>query len=172
MSEQQIPLLDKKGERFQFNVPDEVTQQLHEIDMGAGGKIEMLEPVANTQTRDQYVLSSLMQEAITSSQLEGAVTIREVAKRMLQSGRPPVDRSERMILNNFLTMREITKIRAEKLSPELVFHLHRIVTEGTLDDPGAAGRLRRTDERVTVEDESGELFHYPPDAPNCRRAWK
>ena len=37
------------------------------------------------------------------------------------------------------------------LSPDAILELHRILTEGTLDDPAAAGRLQRPDEeRVAV----------------------
>ncbi|HWM26411.1 MAG TPA: Fic family protein [Chthoniobacterales bacterium] len=159
-----LPLKSKSGNPFQFSVPDEVAEQLHQIDMGGGGKIGMPEALPNTQVRDQYVISSLIQEAITSSQLEGAVTTREVAKEMLRTGRPPRDRSERMILNNFMTMQRVAQLRTEKLSPELVYEIHKLVTDGTLRNPDAAGRLRRSDEEVRVEDESGEVFHTPPNA--------
>jgi Fic family protein len=103
-----------------------------------------------------------MREAITSSQLEGAVTTREVAKELIRSGRSPRDRSEKMIVNNFLTMQEISKLRDKPLSPELVLNIHRLVTDRALDNPDAAGRLRREGETVTVEDETGEVFHNPP----------
>lgn len=159
-----IPLLDKNGRPFQFHVPDTVAQQLHEIDMGAGGRIGMPTPVTNPQTRDQYLVSSLIREAITSSQLEGAVTTREVAKEMIRTGRSPRDKSERMILNNFLTMREIIGLRDKPLTAEMIFHVHRRVTEGTLDKPDAGGRFRRPDELVTVENETGDIFHHPPKA--------
>ncbi len=159
-----VPLEDKAGRQFQYCIPDSVAEQLHEIDIGAGGTIGMPEQITNAQTRDQYVVRSLMEEAITSSQLEGAVTTRKIAKEMLRSGRPPKDRSERMILNNFATMRRIVEIREEPLSRELIFDVHRRVTEGALEDESAAGRFRRPDERITVQDEYGEVFHDPPAA--------
>ena len=159
-----IPLTDKFGKPFQVSTPDQLASQLHEIDMGAGGRIGMLEPVTNPQTRDQYLVNSLMHEAITSSQLEGAVTTRVVAKEMLRTGRPPRDKSEQMIRNNYYTMRRIIELQERDLTPELVLEIHRIVTEGTLGDGGSAGRLRMDGEPVTVEDETGEVFHYPPPA--------
>lgn len=157
-----LPLLDKKGQSFQFAITDEVAKQLHEIDLGAGGQIGMPDPVTNAQTRDQYLVSSLIREAITSSQLEGAVTTREVAKEMLRTGRAPRDRSERMILNNFRTMQHIVGLRDQTLTPALIFDIHRRVTENTLDKPDAGGRFRTATEEVTVEDDTGEVFHYPP----------
>lgn len=159
-----IPLRDKIGCHFGFSIPDRISKQLHQIDLGAGGRIGMPEPVTNPETRDQYLIRSLIEEAITSSQLEGAVTTREVATDMLRSGRKPKDKSERMILNNYRTMRFIREIKDRPLTPGLVFEIHRMITDGTLDKPDAAGRLRRDDERVTIEDDQGEIMHLPPSA--------
>src|SRR4029077_17257472 len=97
--------------------------------------------------------------------LEGAATTRAVAKEMLRSGRPPRTRGERMILNNYLTMQKIAEWKERPLDRELVFEMHRMVTEGTLDDPTAAGRFRRADEPVTVQNDiTGEVYHRPPPA--------
>ncbi len=92
------------------------------------------------------------------------MTTRKVAKEMIQTGRPPRDRSERMILNNYLTMRRINELNTEPLSKELVFELHRLVTENTLDEPSAAGRFRTRNEKIVVNDTYGEVYHDPPDA--------
>mgnify|MGYP001547952699 CR=1 FL=1 len=101
----------------------------------AGASVVAPEAVTTRPTRDHYLLSSLMEEAITSSQMEGegAATTRDVAKAMIRSRRPPRDRSEQMILNNFLTMQRIRELRNQPLTPQLVLDLHRLVTEGTLD---------------------------------------
>lgn len=160
----EIPLLDKSGQPFRFGVPDLVQAELHDIDMGAGRLIGAPEPITNPQTRDRYLIRSWMEEAITSSQLEGAATTREVAKEMIRTGRPPRDTSEQMILNNYLTMQRITDLKKDVLSPEMVFAIHRLVTEKTLPDPTAAGRFRRPDEIRIVGDDFGAIFHHPPAA--------
>jgi Fic family protein len=159
-----FPLTDKKGVKFRFSLPDTLYQELHEIDRGAGNMLTVAEPIVNPQTRDQYLISSLINEAITSSQLEGAVTTRAVAKEMIRTGRKPHDRSEGMILNNYVTMQRIREVRNEKLSKELMFDLHRTVTEGTLEKNDAAGRFRTAAEDIRVEDDKGEVFHNPPSA--------
>ena len=159
-----IPLLDKQGRPFQFSVPDQVQMELHQIDFGAGRSLGVPEPITNPQTRDHYLIRSLIEEAITSSQLEGAVTTREVAKEMIRTGRSPRDTSERMILNNFLTMRQITELKMAPLSPAMILDLHKLVTDRTLDDPAAAGRLRRPDEVRVVGDDFGAVYHEPPPA--------
>ncbi|MFA5786268.1 MAG: Fic family protein [Actinomycetota bacterium] len=160
-----IPFLDTTGSPFKFGVPDPALAMLRRIDRDASGRIAIGEEVTNQATRDRYIISSLIEEAITSSQLEGASTTRRVAKDMLRTGRPPRDKSERMILNNYLAMRKIGGISSESLTPELVLDIHRVVTDGTLGNPQAAGRLQLpTEERVQVFDERDLLLHAPPPA--------
>lgn len=159
------PLVDRDGKHFGFATPDEVQELLHRIDQEASGQVSFAEAVTTPGLRDRYVVSSLIEEAITSSQLEGASTTRKVAKEMLRTGRPPKDRSEQMIANNYRAMRLVGDIKGQVLTPELVCGLHRIVTEGALDNPDAAGRLQRPEEeRVNVYDEQAALLHRPPDA--------
>lgn len=89
----------------------------------------------------------------------------EPSGAILRSQIVPKDNSERMILNNYLTMREIEQWKNQKLTPELIFEIHRKITENTLDDSTAAGRLRRADELVEVVDEqTEEVLHVPPPA--------
>jgi Fic family protein len=157
-----IPLLDKNGEPFYLVHPDIITELLHQIDRNGGTLIQMPEVVTSPGERDRYVVRSLMEEAITSSQLEGAATTREVAKKMLADGRAPRDRGERMILNNFVTMRYIREVRTEPLTPELVLEIHKQVSHDALDIADGAGRLRRDDERIEVSDFEGTVLHDPP----------
>lgn len=164
-----IPLLDQAGLPFQFGIPDLVAQRLHAIDRGLGFAVELPQSVTAPANRDQYIISALVQESITSSQLEGAVTTREVAKELLRTGRPPRDNSERMILNNYATMQHIRSLRHRQLTADLVKELHACVTEGTLERPDAAGRFRREDENVRVEDLEGTVYHVPPSASELPR---
>lgn len=166
MSQQQrIPLTDLRGAMFNFWLTPRMFEQLHEIDLMCGGSVEGPEAVTNPETRDRYYVSSLVEEAITSSQLEGAAVTRSVAKEMLRSGRKPSDSGERMILNNFLTMREISGWKQRDLTPELVLEMHRMISRGTLQDPAKEGVLRASDDQVRVEDDStGEIVHVPPKA--------
>ncbi len=76
----QLPLQDKQGQPFQFGIPEPVLQHLHRIDRNAAGGIDMDSPIATEEDRDRYLVSSLIEEAITSSQLEGAATTRDEAK--------------------------------------------------------------------------------------------
>lgn len=160
-----VPLTDEHGRRFVYMMPDKAWERLHKIDQRLGGRITLSEEVTNSSTRDRYLVSSLIEEAITSSQLEGALTSRRVAKEMIKSGRPPRDKSERMILNNYNAMNFIREHRNEKLTPDFVCEVHRLVTDGTLDDPEMAGRLQSPgEERVKVYSPQDDLLHVPPPA--------
>lgn len=161
--ERMILLEDGDGQKFHFTVPDLVTDLLHQIDRGGGTFVEIPEPITNIKQRDRYLVRSLMEEAITSSQLEGAATTREVAKKMLAEGRKPRDRSERMIVNNYVTMRRIIELKDKSLTPDIVFQVHREISEGALDKADGAGRFRRASENINVSDEiEGTVFHQPP----------
>ncbi len=124
-----IELKDLKGNSFKYSIPEFIQETLHKIDLGAGGTIAMPEPIINQHTKDKYLLRSLIEEAITSSQLDGAATTREVAKQMLKSGRNPRDNGEQMILNNFKTMQRIRSLKDQPLTPSLIFSVHKMVTE-------------------------------------------
>lgn len=156
-------LRDKDDRPFSYALPDEILAAIDQITRDASGNITISEEVTNPASRDRYVVNSLIEEAITSSQLEGAATTRQVAKDMLRNGREPRDRSERMIFNNFHAMQRITELRNEPLTPDLVCEIHRIVTDGTLKHPENAGRLQDVDaDRIAVWDEWGNLLHQPP----------
>ncbi len=72
------------GRRCHANVAHRL---LHEVDIHGGGELKSTAQVANPDTRDTYLINSLIEEAITSSQLEGAATTRKVAKEMLRQKR-------------------------------------------------------------------------------------
>lgn len=160
-----LPFLDKAGHPFSYCAPDSVQSLLHDIDRNAAGDIRIPELVTTPQNRDRYIVRSLMEEAITSSQLEGAATTHKVARDMLQRGRKPRDRGEQMIMNNYAAMQFIRDRYQQPLTGGIILELQQILTTGTLDDAGAAGRWRRPDEDITVADiRSNETLHIPPPA--------
>ncbi|HLM84689.1 MAG TPA: Fic family protein [Solirubrobacteraceae bacterium] len=162
-----IPLKDPAGRHFVYGVPDIVARRLHYVDQRCAGEVAMSEVVtADAHARQRYLVNSLMEEAIRSSQLEGATTTRRVAKELLRTGREPTDRSERMILNNYRALQYMRDEMPAELTPGTVLELQRILTEGTLDNPDAAGRVQAPDEeRIAVVDRvDGAVIHSPPPA--------
>jgi Fic family protein len=162
-----IPLTDPEGRRFSYGLPDIVLKSLRHVDQHCSGEVAMEDVITSERgARQRYLVNSLMEEAIRSSQLEGATTSRQAAKELLRSGREPKDRSERMIANNFRALQFMRNEIGGHLTPSSILELHRIVTEGTLKDSSAAGRLQRVDEqRVAVYDrDDGRPIHQPPPA--------
>jgi Fic family protein len=163
-----IPLADPDSNQFGFTLPDSVLRHLHRIDQRCSGEVAMDEVVTSEEQAGQrFLVNSLMEEAIRSSQLEGATTSRRVAKEMLRTGRSPRNRSERMIANNYRALQFMRDEMGDTLSLENILELHRILTEGTLDDPSAAGRLQSpNDVRVAVfdRDDDERPIHTPPPA--------
>lgn len=161
-------LLDKAGQPFVFGMPEPALIDLHHIDRDAAGEISSAADVTTPEHRDRYLRHSLIEEAITSSQLEGASTTRRVAEAMLREGRRPRDQSERMIFNNYRAMEMIREIKTKPITPARILDLHRSLTEGTLENPKDAGKLRETDD-VRVEDHrDGTVLHQPPPAAELR----
>jgi Fic family protein len=160
-----VPITSVDGVEFSFGMPDTVQRLVHEVDRDASGRIELPEDISKPGLRDRYVASSLIEEAIRSSQLEGASTTRAVAKEMLRTQREPRDVSERMIVNNFRAMEWIRAHVQEPLTRAKIFELHAIMTADTLDVEDGGGRFRRDDELIRVHDLStGEVVHVPPPA--------
>lgn len=158
-----IPLQDKDGNNFGFNITSKLGQELHQIDRGWMGSQAVPDALKDPHTRGQYAINALIQEAISSIQIEGAATTRKVDKEMLRTGRAPRDASEQMILNNYQTMKKLKTWKQEPLSIELILEMHRTITANTMED--ISGRLRTSHENVMIIDNSTqEILHEPPPA--------
>jgi fido (protein-threonine AMPylation protein) len=158
---QPLPLADTSGRPFVFARVAPVLALLHRLDRDAAGQT----PVPGPAIGEADPVGAPIDEAISSSQLEGATTARQIAAAMLREGRRPRDKSERMIFNNFQAMRTISARATQPLTPDTILELHRLLTRDTLDDPSAAGRLRRADERAEVVDHRyRRILHVPPHA--------
>jgi hypothetical protein len=62
-----LALQAKDGQPVQFGMPDPVLRALHEIDSQASGSVAMPGALVSSDDRDRYLVSSLIEEAITSS---------------------------------------------------------------------------------------------------------
>lgn len=158
---QRLPLLDASGKPFVFAAPAPVSIDLHHIDRDAAGQIRGAGKALQSDSH-RFLVNSLVEEAITSSQLEGAATTRKVAAAMLRSGRRPRDLGERMIFNNFRAMEHLRSMREDELTPQRVLELHHMLSEDTLDDPRDAGRFRRSDDVQVVDVRDNTVLHTPP----------
>ena len=111
----------------------------------------------------KFMVSSLMEEAIASSQIEGANTTRKKAKEMIQQGKKPKDKSEQMILNNYTTMQHLVAHSQQPLSEETLLYIHKLITHKTLDNPAEEGAFRQNNEVHVVNFSNNEIVHTPPE---------
>jgi len=157
----QIKITSDPGFSFSLGTPSIVLQFLHEFDLNLGGSLQG-EGIIPSENRDRYLISSLMEEAIASSQLEGAATTRKMAKEMLQEDRKPRNESEQMILNNYEGMKWIVENRQLPFTQANIRQLHSIITKNTLSQTSEEGAYR-TDNQVKVVDvQTGHTVYTPP----------
>jgi len=160
-----LPFIDRHGHGMYFSITDRMLRACHVIDSQTHGRLTGSVTSIADADRDRYVISSMMEEAASSSLLEGAVSTRKEASDMIRSGRKPRNKGEQMILNNFLAMQRIRELKNEPMDKTTLFDLHVRLTDGTLDNPDAAGRPQRPDEaRVKVYGSNADIVHEPPAA--------
>jgi len=149
---------------FMIYLLDEFQKKLHILDKGTAGRLGSNLDSINFSGRERYIISSLMEEAIASSQLEGAATTRKVAKELLRFKKKPNNYSEQMIVNGYQTMQKIIKMTEKKITPEMILELHRSITQDTLKDKKYEGKFRDNNEIVVGDPLDAEnIFHVPPD---------
>ncbi len=158
---------DKHGRSFSFCMPDSVIRDILWISENATGAIQGDPRISDPKVKQTYLINSLIEESISSSQLEGASTTRRVAKEMIRTGRSPQNTSEKMILNNYQAMSLLRNFKDEALTPSLIFELHQILTEGTLaeEDADKAGAFRTASDDICVFSRDEQtVLHIPPRA--------
>ena len=152
-------------EKFPFYTPEKFQKQLHRIDKASPASFDWLFGEVPSETnKKQYLINSLMEEAIASSQLEGAATTRPEAKKILREGRKPKNMSERMIVNNYRTIRCLKELRDQPLSRELILEIHHEITTGTLESESDETEFRTCDDIVVgSKADPTKIYHYPPE---------
>lgn len=146
---------------LKMKLTNQMQRMCHKFDMNLGGSWGKSTLIPE-EGKEQYLLSSLMEEAISSSQMEGASTTRKVAKEMLRKKVSPRDKSQRMIFNNYRTIRFIVENKQTPLTEELLLKVHRLMTENTLEHPDHAGCFRQSDDVVVEDGITHEVVHTPP----------
>lgn len=143
---------------IEYNITPEMRTLLHDIDRWSF-KCDI-----DDRSSERYRLSSMMEEAIASSQMEGSSTTRDIAKRILRRDDPrPKSTDERMIVNNYLTMENIKETMDRKMSVPLILSLHKTMTHDLLGE--WEGRFREDDKTVVGDPlEESVIYHRPPKA--------
>lgn len=147
--------------KFSFTVTDEMFELLHYFDMNIGGNLTG-DQIIPSENQNAYLISSIMEEAIASSQMEGAATTRKVAKDMLRKSERPRNKGQQMILNNYTTINYIKEHSKKELSIDQLLEIHRLMTIKTLDNEAESGCFRKNNDILVMDGITGEIAHNPP----------
>ena len=165
-----LPFQDKHAKPFVYAITDTVMRDVLWISENSTGAIASDVNISDAKDKQHYLINSLIEEVISSSQLEGASTTRYVAKEMLRNNTPPKDNSERMIRNNYHAMKFVRDYKQEDLTPSMIFELHKILTEETLSekDKNKGGLFREEQDAIAVYSNDDVLLHQPPHAKELK----
>lgn len=163
LSSKKTPIKSESGKYFTWIRPNYTDEFLHKVDMKIGGEIfSHYQNIITPYGKQRLLTKSIIEEAIASSQLEGAVITTPMAKKLILENRIPKDKSERMIVNNYKTMQAITdNYKDQDLSDEMLLELHTLITKDTLDS-SKQGRYREDKDDISVNDQMKYVYHTPP----------
>ncbi|MEJ0001732.1 MAG: Fic family protein [bacterium] len=158
---QRTPVKSTTGKLFEFAVVNTLYQKLNFIDTHAASFIKTTK-LSDTQ-KNKFIIAGLTEEAIATSQIEGANTSRKVAKELLRSQRPARTKDEQMIVNSYEMMQKLTEWKNLDLSEDMLLEIQTIVTNKTFDDNHDQGRFRTDADEIVVKDPvTNEIVHTPP----------
>ncbi|KAB1068980.1 Fic family protein [Tamlana sp. s12] len=146
---------------FKYVNTDYIQKVVHFFDMNIGGYMGA-KNIIPEEDKTRYLVSSIMEEAISSSQIEGANTTRKHAKEMLRKEIKPHTKSEQMIVNNYLTIKHITQNKLENLTPQNLLEIHRLISKDTLETKSEEGAFRTSNDIYVVDHLKSEVVHTPP----------
>lgn len=159
------PIVTEGGMTFKWIKLPKVDEFLHKIDVSSGGQVFASVETLSGANKQKFLSRGILEEAIASSQLEGAHTTRTAAKLMITNKREPVNKDEQMVLNNYKTILRIDEdFKDKKMSEDLIFELHRMLTDKTIDE-GDVGRYRNDKDNIVIEGQIGSekyITHNPP----------
>jgi Fic family protein len=160
---ERAPVRNKYGKQFAFTQTKTMYQKLSYIDSNTSGFLESKLDKPTEIQKNQLILSGISEEAIASSQIEGANTSRSVAKEMILSQRKPRTRDEQMIINNYQVMQRLMDWKDLELTKDMLLEIQENITNNTLENEKDAGRFRQDSDNIQVVDRlTGIVAFVPP----------
>ena len=161
VSSVKVPFLwDEDRQAFHHTWPDSLRLLLKRVQEASARISELTAERGGGKHAARFSTATMVEEAITSSQLEGAATTTRDAKEMIRSGRRPKTEGERMIANNYEAMQHVVAVAHQDLSISLIEDLHNVLMDGLLDP---AKKYRLDTDQIVVR-HRGEIVHEPPPA--------
>lgn len=160
------PVITPDTHSFTWTACPHYEEILHNFTHSLSGNMIGPAQVMNDKEKREYITRGLIEEAIASSQLEGANTTRKYAKKMIAEGLQPRDKSQRMIINNYNAMQKIEQnYKNEEMSLALLHDLHRTLTKDNTLDQGKSGQFRTDEDDIVINGPAhdGKVAFIPPD---------
>ena len=107
----------------------------------------------------------MIDEAFYSSAIEGAYSTRAKARELIQSGKKPKTKDERIIVNNYEALRFVLAHLDSPVNEAVTLEIARILTEGTLEEGTKPGWR---DGAVQVISGRQEVVYVAPNANQIR----
>ncbi|HWO96701.1 MAG TPA: Fic family protein [Bacillus sp. (in: firmicutes)] len=156
----EVPLKDQNGNYLWYMVPPFIEEMIHDIDFVAK---EQIDELATKEIQSNLIAESIIDEAFYSSVIEGAFSTKKRTRELVEK-KNPKNKSEKMILNNHNALIYILENLHKDLNEDIFITLHKIITEGTLDDDEITEKYR--DDFVYVWDENAvktePIYTAPP----------
>jgi Fic family protein len=158
-----LPLQSFEDKAFSYVLTKSMYQKLSYIDSNTSGFLISNIGAPTQKQKKLLVLSGISEEAIASSQIEGANTSRKKAKQMLLQNQKPRNKDEQMIINNYQVMQRLAEWKDVSLSRKMLLDIQLNITKHTLDEPEDSGRFRNDEDEIQIVDRiTGLVAHIPP----------
>ena len=153
-----LPLRAASGESFWYVPTNRFLQ--------SGDALAQASRYESTNELSQYSHDdSIIDEAFYSSAIEGAYSTKARARELIQSGKSPENKDERMIVNNYDALRFVLDHLDTPINEAITLEIARILTEGTLEEGTKSGWR---DGPVQVVSGRQEVVYVAPDADTIR----
>lgn len=142
--------LGTEDSRWYTPTPD-IQRRLHEIDMLASGRlVNSLERLGDEQQR--FAAHALMDEAIAVCLAPDEMTHFEDVRKFLRQGGAPRTRTEQMVVNFYVTMREVPKLASTPLDLVTITEVQQMLTLGLCEGAECvAFRRKNIPRKATVD---------------------
>lgn len=159
----ELPLLDQDGKNLFVLLTEELKKNIVYIDKTAN---ENLYDRADEEIKKKVMAEALMDEAFQSSLIEGAHTTKKKTKKMIEENIKPKNKSEKMVLNNFVALKYVMENKNRPMTEKTVLDIYKIVTRNTLDEDDKVDKYRIDQNEVL--NQMNEVIYTPPLAENVQ----
>lgn len=144
----------QEGTKFFYYIRKIMKGNINKLE--SGSKINL----TNRKLAKKIYHESLIDEAMSSSAIEGAFSTRRRTEKLVHGVCDPITKDEKMILNNYKALKFIDKNNDVIITDELIIELHNIITFGTLEEGDITERYRN-DVVVLKDANHREIYEAP-----------